>query len=122
MANVDQMVALYVRKRDQLEALETAHKEQVAGIKADMQLIEGALMKLMDEHGVRQFKGAHGTAFKKEWTRAKVADWDQTLSYIQTNNRWDLLNRAVNKTVALEIGEVPGVEVARGFEVQVRRS
>lgn len=120
--NIDAAVKLYIKKRDELDALEAAHKEQVAAIKADMQLIEGGLMKLMEEQGVRQFKSAHGTAFQKEWTRAKVADWESTLQFILQNERYDLLNRAVNKTVALEVGNVPGVEVTRGFEVQIRRS
>ncbi len=120
--NIDYLIALYVRKRDRLDELAAEHKARTAEIMEEMQLIEAGLQKLMEDQGVRQFKSAHGTAYQQAWTKASVADWEEALGYIRSNERWDLLTRAVNKTVALEIGEVPGVAVTRGIKVNVRRS
>lgn len=119
--NVDKLIEHYVHLRDRKAEIEARHKDELAPLKEDMSKIEGALQKLMNDQGVKQLKGEHGTAFQQEQTSAKVVDWDKTLSFVQENERWDLLERRVNKTAALE-EDVPGVEVSRAFKVNVRRS
>ena len=44
------------------------------------------------------------------------------LDWAVANERWDLFERRVAKSVVEEIGAVPGVEIERGVRVNVRRS
>lgn len=119
--NIDALLERYVRLRDAKDAMAERHKAELAPLRRDMDLIEQALHQMMQSQGVKQFKSAHGTAFQKEVSNARVVDFESVLDYIRTNERWDLLERRVNKTVAQELGEVPGVEQTRTLVVQVRR-
>lgn len=124
--NADKLIKHYIYLRDQKEEMEARHKEELRPIKDDMQQVEAALQKLMQEQGLRQFKGDHGTAFIQEDTSAKVTDWNEALDYIRNNERWDLLEKRVNKTQLMETleeeGPVPGVDVNRRMKTLVRRS
>lgn len=120
----DKVIAHYVALRDQLKDMEKQHKEQLAPLKQDMELIEAALQKDLQEQGLKQFKGDHGTAFIKVLTNAKVTDWEgEALPWLVENERWDLLVRNVNKTNMLETeAEVPGVEISQVQKLQINRS
>ncbi len=119
--NVDALIEHYVRLRDAKDAMAARHKEELAPLNRDMDLLEQALKKLMETQNVKSFKSAHGTAYTSELASAKVVDFDAALAYVRTNDRYDLLERRVNKTVVQEIGDVPGVELTRTLKVNIRR-
>lgn len=119
--NIDALVAHYVALRDTKEALQQQHKDELAPLNADMQKLEQALQVLMQQSDVQSFKTKHGTAYTSVVANAKVVDFEATLAFIRDNERYDLLERRVNKTLVQEIGEVPGVELTRTIKVNVRR-
>lgn len=117
------VVAHYVRLRDTVAEIEAEAKARIEPIKADMQLIEAALLKYMQEHGLENLKTAAGTAYIAERTSATVQDWDALLEYILDNEAFDLLERRVNKTAFLERkAEPPGVKMSTTLAVNFRRS
>lgn len=120
--DVNKIISHYLRLRDRKEALEHEHKQQLAPIKEDMQKIEAALQKVMlDQGGVRNIRGTEGTAYLEENVSTKVVDWQETIDYIKTHDRWDILDRRVNKTAA-QAEPIPGVEVSRSLKTKIRRS
>jgi hypothetical protein len=121
--NADKIIERYVALRDRKAEVEAKHKEELMPLREQLELCEAALQKLMNDAGVKQLKGDHGTAFVKEQVSAKVTAWDDTLRYIQEQEAWDLLERRVNKTVVMEAEEeIPGVEISRRLTVNVRRT
>ena len=123
MSSVEKIIAYYITLRDQKAEIESRHKEELAPIKENMQLAEAALHKLMLDQDVTQLKKKGvGTAFLQEFVSAKVDDWDTVLKHIQDHDRWDLLERRVNKTAVLDGDEVPGITIAKSLKVNVRRA
>lgn len=120
--DIDKLVDTYVRLRDKARDMEDAHKAAVAPIKEGMARLEGLLMARLSDAGADSVKTPHGTAYKTTWTKASVRDFGELVAYVKEHDRFDLFPRSVNKTIVLEIGEVPGVEIDRGVTVNVRRS
>jgi hypothetical protein len=95
----------------------------VAPIKEEIEKLEAALMKLMNEAGVQSVKTKAGTAYFSNVSSVRVVDWPVTLDFIVSNGAWDLLERRVNKTALKELEEgVPGVAIETIRKVNVRRS
>lgn len=122
-ASVEKILAAYIGWRDQKAEIEARHKEELAPLKDKMQMAEAALQKMMLDQDVSQLKKKGvGTAYLQEFVSAKVDDWDAVLEHVKTADRWDLLERRVNKTAVLDGDEVPGVTVSKSLKVNVRRS
>lgn len=120
---MEQLTQEYLDRRDQLEKLKQEFKDRETPIKNEMDKIEQAMHRIMNDQGVTSMKTPAGTPYLQTWTSTKVADWEEAFRYIQQHERWDMLQRAVNKTAVLESEEpVPGIEVQQGYKVNVRRS
>lgn len=77
--------------------------------------------------GVNSMASAEGTVYKSTETSVSVKDWPATLSYIQQNQLWDLLEARVAKTAAVTIMQetqapIPGVQVSQEIVLRVRSS
>lgn len=128
MSNIDTLIEKYVQLRDRKKAIEDEHKAQLAPYKEAMQRLEDAFQTSMQEMGLKSLKSPHGTVYQSEVANAKVRDFDAALKFIVDNERYDLLERRVNKTTLQsileegDIDEVPGVELTRALKINVRRS
>ena len=122
--DMEKVVRVYIRLRDQKEALEAECKDKVKPIKENMELIENSLYQWMDEKGVKNVKTSYGTAYQSQVNSVKVTDWQQVRNFIEENDAWDILNRAVNKTAVVNDykGEVPGVQISVINKLNIRRS
>lgn len=126
-ANVDAIIKKYIEMRDTIERKTKELANELAPINAAMKGIETYLMALANQTGQTKFGTESGTAFVTTKTGCTVADWSATLAFIQSNNAWHILNKAVNKTAVGEIVEKtgnppPGVNWVAMKEIQVRRS
>lgn len=120
---MDDLVAGFIARRRQIEAIEADAKARVAPIKQELELIETAMTKLMDVLGPEAGKTPYGTAYQRRWTSVRAADWEQTLAFIRQHDRYDLLVRQVNKPAVLESPvPIPGVAIERGYQIRVRPS
>lgn len=98
----DQVVRLYIVQRDHKKVADDAHKTALAATDAFLARAEAHLNRVMTEQGVDSIKTSNGTAYKTTKTSATVADWTQTLEWIQTNAAWNFLDKKVNKTAVVE--------------------
>jgi hypothetical protein len=124
--NIDEVIAAYVKLRDAKEELQRKHKEELIPVRQKMDRIESWLQNELQKQSLQSFKGDAGTAFLQEETSATVADWDATLAYIRENDKWELLEKRVSKTVVADHIETfstvpPGVSFRREMVVRVRR-
>lgn len=124
--NVDQVVAAYMKLRQQKEALEASIKEEVGVIKDKMTKMEAWIKEQADAQGVTSFKTKHGTAFLSTSDYANVADWDAVLTFIQDVGAFDMLEKRVSKIAVRGYIEEhkavpPGINYGTKLEVQIRK-
>lgn len=123
----DSLVATYIACRDGKEIIKREMTDRTKPLDGVMKLIEGKLLKQIEDSGVESVKTASGTVYKLPKTSAKVADWNVLLEYIKKNDAFDLLKKDVSKdAVKARIDEhdepVPGVDMYTIITVGVRRS
>lgn len=119
--DIEDLVRTYVGLRDRKDELKKQHAAELAPLDEGMDQLEGLLLQEMKKANVDSFKTKAGTAYQSKWTRASVQDWSLVLDYAITNQRFDLFERRVNKSIVEEIGTVPGVAVDAGIKVNIRR-
>jgi hypothetical protein len=126
-AKLDLVIAGVIAIRDQIDAMKTTHKEQLAPLNQKMEKLEAYLQLQLTTLGTTSFtaKGT-GTAYLQNVVGVTVEDWDATLAFIKEQGLWEMLERRVSKTVVQEYMEStkevpPGVNVRQETEVRVRR-
>lgn len=124
--NVDDVIATYMKLRDQKAAIEGEVKDRVSTIKAKMEKLEAWIKEKADAEGVTSFKTKHGTAFLTTTDYANVADWDAVLTFIQEHSAYDMLEKRVSKTavrgyIEQEKAVPPGINYGTKLEVNVRK-
>ncbi len=124
--NVDDVIATYMKLRDQKATIEAEVKDKVSSIRAKMEKLEAWIKEKADAEGVTSFKTKHGTAFLTTTDYANVADWDAVLNFIQENQAFDMLEKRVSKTaVRGYIDQTkavpPGINYGTKLEVNVRK-
>jgi len=117
----DKLIETYVRLRDKKAELVAKHKAELEPFDAGMMKLEARLIELLDTAGADKVSGPHGTAFTKVNTSVSVSDWDAVVGYVREHEAFDLLERRVAKSAAMERGDVPGLSVSQVRVVQVRR-
>jgi hypothetical protein len=123
---VEQVVAAYMKLRDKKKAIEAEADSKVQEIVQKMEKFETWIREKAAEQGVTSFKTNAGTAFLTTVDFANVADWDAVLSFIKTNEAYDMLERRISKTAVRSYieahKEVPaGVNYGTKLSVNVRK-
>lgn len=122
------LIQKYVELRDEVDALDKAHKARVAPLNDIMEKIELALGKILQDTGLENLKAEAGTASPVVKTSVSVASWDETFNFIRENHFWHFLNKAVAKASVEEYmkenGNIPppGVNYTSFRTVQIRRA
>jgi hypothetical protein len=119
------MTVKYLQLRARIKQIEDKHKEELAPYQDVKFRLETLPLDHLNKNGLDSVKCVAGTAFKSTVTSVSVQDWPATLSYIQHNHMWDLLEARVSKTAALEIinesnTPIPGVDISQATVLRVR--
>lgn len=123
---IDDIVALYVRLRNEKSAIRAKLDEEVGKIDAKLDKLEAWIKNKADEQGVTSFKTNHGTAFLTTVDYASVEDWDAVLKFVKDNDAFDIFEKRVSKTAVRgyidSTKSVPsGVLYGTRLEVNVRK-
>jgi hypothetical protein len=62
-----------------------------------------------------------GTAYFSDIKAVSVEDWPTVMDHVEKTGRLELLERRISKSVALELGDVPGLKIETIRKVNVRR-
>ena len=127
MHTIEDVVRVYVTKRDNLRALKARHDEEQAALKAELKTMETWLLRETQRAGVTGYKTPFGTVFHATSASATVEDWDQVLSYVREHDAFGLLIQGVNKAAVKTMLEAggrlpPGIKYAEILGVQIRKS
>lgn len=122
------MVKAFVKLRDTRGELKRKFEEEDNKLKAKQQLLEGQLLKFLNENEMESVKTPNGTFYRQEEITPTGSDWDAFYGWIVDNNALDALERRIKKNFIKEYMEAhnggipPGVSVYREFVVRVRRT
>lgn len=124
---LDQVIAAYVKLRQQRDALKKKQSEEMAPINDAMFKLSVWLQKQLQESGQTSAKTAAGTAFLQTDTSVTVNDWDATIAFIQEHQLWSMLERRVSKSVVQDYIESqkavpPGLEIKSEVSCHVRKA
>lgn len=124
--DIEKRVGQYVKLRDDIRALEAAHKEEIAKRDILLEKLAGIIHRFMDEHKLENLRTAAGTCYISTTWRASVADADAFMKFVIENKEFDLLERrassAATKAYVEEHNCLPaGVNLNALSSVGVRR-
>jgi hypothetical protein len=124
--NTDDVIAAYVKFRDDKDTMESRHKEELAPLNDKMRKIEMWLQNQLQLQGLSNFKGEAGTAFLQTVSTMKVEDRESLFKHCAEQGNWELVDGRVSKSVVEDYIEThgkipPGVSVKRETVVRIRR-
>ena len=123
----DEIIDRYLKLRRHKDDLKKRYDAEKARVDAMLEKTENFLLGEMNKQGIQSIKTPVGTAYKQVRRSYTVGDWDTALADIRNSERWNMLERRVNKTacdeyVAEHQGLPPGVDVREEAVVNVRTS
>jgi len=122
---VAQMTEKFLQLRRKKQALQDQHKAVLAPYNELLARLGNLILAELNAAGVNSMASAEGTVYKSVETSVTVKNWAETLTYIQENEAWDLLEARVAKTAAVTIMQetqapIPGVNVNQQIVLRVR--
>lgn len=126
--DVNKLAKAYVKLRDVKLEAKRKFDEEDSKLKAKLELLEGQMLKFLNESKMDSVKTASATFYRQEEITPTGSDWTAFYDWIKENDGFEFLERRIKKTAikeymdAHEGGIPPGVSVYREFVVRVRRS
>nr|DAE97287.1 MAG TPA: hypothetical protein [Caudoviricetes sp.] len=127
MSRVDDIVAAYVRLRDQKAELKAQQAEVMKPYDEALAKLEAEALQILSDTGVESMKTSAGTVYKSVATSATVQDKSAFMDYIKEHQAFDLLDVRANKTAVQDFvtenqDTPPGVVIRREMKVGFRRA
>lgn len=124
--SADQLIAGYIKLRDQRDEISERHKAELDPYSQAMESIATQLQDMLNAQGGDSIKTPSGTAYRSTATTAKMDDWASFITFVLERQDTELLVRNCNKTRYTELLEggvtVPGVSMSQLYRINVRRS
>lgn len=125
--DLSQLSAAYIKIRE--AKLERKHAWEAEEEKFDAQLamIEGFMLRHLNDHGMDSVKTGGGTFYKQESIKPNIVDDTAFFAWIKDNDAFDAMERRVKVGFVKEFMEAhenglpPGINVSREWVVRVRR-
>ena len=125
--SVEEMVLAYRKIRDAIRDKEEQHKEELAGLKEQLDVVAGALLDICNNLDVDSLRTEAGTVSRRVNTRYWTSDWDAMYRFIQEQNTPFLLEQRIHNSnmkqfLADNPGLLPvGLQADNKYIVQVRK-
>jgi len=125
--SVDSLAQTYIKMRDKREVLKRDWEAKDTEIKAQMEVIEQALLDLCKEINANSISTNHGTVIRSVKSRYWTNDWDSLYRVIKEHDAFGLLEKRIQQTHMKEfLQENPdllpaGLNVENQYTVLVRR-
>lgn len=123
----DELVAVYLRIRNAMHDMEDRHKQELAEIKGQLDVVSDKLLELCNEQNIDGFKTAAGTVSRRISSRYWTSDWESFFNFVREHDAMDLFERRIhqgNMKQFLEENpdEFPiGLQSDRKYTIQVRK-
>lgn len=120
------LMALYIRLRDTIEAEGKKFKEEQGKRVTLMEQIEGLLIERLNERQVTSTASDEAVAFLEDVTFCSISNWDEALAFVLESGQYHFLNHSVNKNAVREYLDEhdeppPGVKWTEEKSLKIRR-
>lgn len=128
MPTTADLIGRYIAIRDHIEVMQKEFELKVAPYKQAMEDIAGAVSEEINRLDGQSIKTEQGTAYRSEWTAAKVADREAFLDFVFDGRREGFLTSATSKEAVKEYMDAhngqlpPGIDFTRGYKTLFRRA
>jgi predicted secreted Zn-dependent protease len=125
--SVDKLVAVYIKIRDKIRETEDRHKEEIAELKEQFDVVANNLLDLCNEQNMDSIRTSAGTVTRRVSSRYWTSDWDSMYQFIQEQDAPYLLEQRIhNSNMRQFLEENPdlcpmGLQADRKYTVQVRK-
>lgn len=125
--SVEDMVSAYRKIRDAIRDKEEQHKEELAGLKEQLDVVAGALLDICNNLDVDSLRTEAGTVSRRVNTRYWTSDWDAMYRFIKDQDAPFLLEQRIHNSnmkqyLADNPGLLPiGLQADSKYIVQVRK-
>lgn len=125
--SVEEMVLAYRKIRDAIRDKEEQHKEEIADLKEQLDVVAGALLDICNNLDVDSLRTEAGTVSRRVNTRYWTSDWDAMYRFIKDQDAPFLLEQRIHNSnmkqfLADNPGLLPvGLQADSKYIVQVRK-
>lgn len=125
--SVDKLVAVYIKIRDKIRETEERHKQEVAELKEQFDIVANNLLDLCNEQNMDSIRTPAGTVTRRVSARYWTSDWDSMYEFIKEQDAPYLLEQRIhNGNMRQFLEENPdlcpmGLQADRKYTVQVRK-
>ena len=128
MNNMEELVKTYLTIRNERDRIEAEFKERDTALKAEMAVLEQAMLAGCNEIKADSIKTPHGTIMKKLSERFTCSDRDNFNKFVLETGAVELFEARLHQGNFKEFmserhsdGLPPGVNVMREFTITVRK-
>ena len=125
--DLNKLVSVYLKLRDAIEEKERQHKEEVAELKAQFDVVAHELLYHCNSQNIDSIRTPVGTISRRISTRYWTSDWDSMYQFIKEHDAPFLLEQRIHGSNMREfLNENPdafpvGLQAERKYTVQVRK-
>lgn len=124
--SADQIIAAYVKHRNEKERLTADYKSNVKVIDEKLKKLEVWLQMWLSSQNINSVNTDAGTAYKTTVEQATVSDMNAFIEFVKENEAWHLLEKRVSKTGIREMLDAdepipPGVNWYVTTAINVRK-
>lgn len=125
--SVEEMVVAYRKIRDTIRDKEEQHKEEIADLKEQLDVVAGALLDICNNLQVDSLRTEAGTVSRRVNTRYWTSDWDAMYRFIKDQDAPFLLEQRIhNGNMKQFLNDNPellpaGLQADSKYVIQVRK-
>lgn len=125
--SADELVRVYRKIREAVEAREEAFKEEISLLKEKQEMVGTALLNICNQQNADSIKTAHGTISRRVTQRYWTTDWESLYRFIKENDVPFLLEQRIhNGNMKQFLEENPdafpaGLQCDRKYAITVRK-
>lgn len=92
----DELVLAYRKIRDAIQEKEDAHKQEIASLRTQQELISDALLGLCNDQNLDSIRTSQGTVTRSTTTRYWTSDWESMYNFIKEQDAPFLLEQRIH--------------------------
>ena len=92
----DELVLAYRKIRDAIQEKEDAHKQEIASLRTQQELISDALLGLCNDQNLDSIRTSQGTVTRSTTTRYWTSDWESMYNFIKEQDAPYLLEQRIH--------------------------
>jgi hypothetical protein len=124
---IEKYVAAYRKIRGVISEKELAHKEEIAQLREQQDMVSSKLLEFCNDSNLDSYKTKEGTVSRRVNTRYWTTDWEEMHQFIKDNDALHLLEARIQQTNMRQfIEENPdklpiGLQANSEYKISVRK-